>query len=226
MPVPVLTENLHAGAFIVSERQGFYSRDAVTVDASATAMAGTVLGQKGIPADETAVAAPVAGNTGNGTLTMDATAPIAASAIDGVYAVMFLTATAFEVQRPNGVIDGAGVVGTAYNHDLKFVLAAGATAFTAGDRFTVTVLQPDVSAQEFAPLNLTATDGTQIATAVLIYPIGSDEVAAGATVQRTVLAREAEVRAVNLTWPAGATTAQIAEATNQLQRPGVGIILR
>ncbi len=47
----VLTEQLHAGSFIVSERGGFYSRDQITLAAAAAIVAGTVLGKSGIAAD-------------------------------------------------------------------------------------------------------------------------------------------------------------------------------
>ncbi|WP_020175351.1 head decoration protein [Methyloferula stellata] len=69
----------------------------------------------------------------------------------------------------------------------------------------------------FEPLNLSATDGTQIACAILLAPLTADEVVVGATLQKTVIARFAEVRFSDLTWPAGITAAQIEEAQNQLR---------
>lgn len=220
----VLNEQLRAGAFIVSEEENYYSRDAVAVDASAALVAGTVLGQKGIPADEAAVAAAAAGNTGNGVITMDATAPIAPQAVGGVYQVVFRDATHFEVIAPNGVTDGFGVVGATYNGAIKFAIAAGGVAFVEGDRELITVTQADPAALQFEPLNPAATDGTQFAAAVLVHPIDSLEVSAGTTVQKTVLRRQSQVTAADLTWPAGITAAQLAAATEQLAARG--IILR
>jgi hypothetical protein len=217
----VLTEQLHAGSFIVSEKDGFYSRDAVAVDASAPLAAGTVLGKKGIPADESAVVAAAAGNTGNGTLTLDATAPIAAAAQDGIYEVIFLSSTAYEVKAPDGTLVGEAAVGTTFAGSLKFVIAAGSTPFVAGDRFFITVDRPHPGADLYEPLNLLATDGTQIAAAILISRLSADETGVGTVKEKTVLSRLAEVRLADLTWPVGITAAQIAEAENQLRKVGI-----
>lgn len=222
-----LTETLHAASFIVSEEENFYSRDAVVVDASNALVPGTVLGKKGVAAQETATAVAAAGNTGNGAITMDGTAPVAPQALDGVYEVIMRGAGAtapFEVIGPNGISDGVGAVGTTYNGAIKFAIAAGGTAFVLDDRFLVTVSRPDTVADQYEPVNFSGTDGTQKAAAILVYGIDSDEAVANTTVQRTVLRRQSQVRASDLTWPAGATVAQIAEATNQLR--AIGIIPR
>src|ERR1700743_581786 len=103
--MPVLTEAPHPGTFIVSERGGFYSRDAVMIAASQAILPGTVLGVSGNVAAESVTVTPAPGIVGNGVLTLDATAPIRADAIDGVYEVMMLTAGAtadFEVLDPEG----------------------------------------------------------------------------------------------------------------------------
>lgn len=44
MTVPVFTETLHAGGFLVWEEDGYFSREQVTIAASQTLVAGQVLG--------------------------------------------------------------------------------------------------------------------------------------------------------------------------------------
>lgn len=107
MTATVLTEGLHAGAFIVSEaEQGYFSRDQVTVALSQTLVAGQVVGKVGVPAGETSSVAADAGNTGNGVFTLDATNPVAAGAIDGIYRVVCIAVAAnsgtFAVTDPKG----------------------------------------------------------------------------------------------------------------------------
>jgi hypothetical protein len=218
----VLTETIHTGAFIVSEDADspFYSRDQITCDATNALLSGTVLGKQGIPANEAASVAAAAGNVGNGTFTLDATAPVAAAAIDGIYEIILRSAGAtggFEVIDPKGIVVGEGAVGTTFNGPIKFLLADGATHFAMGDRFLVTVARPDLAADKYGPIDLTQSNGLQIASAILIYPVE----AVGGTVQVAGLMRHAEVRLADLTWPAGITNAQKAEAVNQLRARGI-----
>jgi hypothetical protein len=219
-----LTEVEHTGAYIVSERH-FYSRDEITFTnpQSAAIPPGTVIGKVGVAADETAVAAADAGNTGIGVLTMDGTAPIADGAIDGVYQVIARTAGAtgeFEVMDPNGIVVGEGAIGTTFSGPVKFLWADGSTHAVVDDRWLITVARPSGKADLWGPLDLTRSDGMNVAQGVLYELVPANDTA----VQVTATVRESEVRATDLTWPSGATTAQIAEGTNQLQR--AGIILR
>jgi hypothetical protein len=128
-----LFETQHAGAYLVSEHGGFYSRDPITMANVVAAQSGTVIGKIGVPGAETISAAPDPANTGNGVLTLDATAPVAASALDGVYQVVMTGATTFNVAAPSGADLGKGVLGTAFSGPIKFVLAAGGAAFVTGD---------------------------------------------------------------------------------------------
>ena len=222
MTVTVFSEALHPGAFIVSESdQGFRSRDIVTIPASQTILAGQILGRIGVPSLEISSAAAAAGNTGNGTLALDGTAPVSASAIDGVYVVEYLTATTFHVIDPNGKVVDHGVNGATFNNQVKFVITAGGTAFAAGDRFNITVGVVDLGDENFVPLNLSATDGSQNAAAIAIYPVVTGS---GQTAKISAVRRQAEVRQSDLTFPSGATAAQISEIVHQLR--GLGVICR
>ena len=73
-------------------------------------------------------------------------------------------------------------------------------------------------ADEVVALNLSGTDGSQIAAGILVYPITTD----GSTTQEVaVLVRHSEVRASHLTWPVGITAAQKAAAVKQLRAAGI-----
>jgi len=218
----ILTEVLHAGGFIVSEEENFYSRDQITITNTTPLVAGTVISKIGVPANEAVSVAAAAGNVGTGTLTLDATAPIAAGAIDGIYELVLQTgasATAqFELSDPNGIVVGEGAVGTTFNNQLKFLLADGGTHFAVGDRFLITVARPDGVADLWGALDDTQTNGQQIAAGVLF---AGWSVAGSGTQQAVAVVRQAQVRASDLTWPSGFTSAQIAEATHQLRLKGV-----
>src|SRR5262245_26221184 len=139
---PVLTETLHAGAFIVQEMPGFYSRDAISVALSQTIRAGMVIGAVGIVAGITASFVADAGNTGNGVLTL-AAPPASAAVKDGKYTVRFVEPVTnlgnFIVEDPHGVAVGEGVVGTLFDGEVRFTIADGATDFVVNDSFTITV---------------------------------------------------------------------------------------
>jgi hypothetical protein len=56
----------------------------------------------------------------------------------GIYRVVFTSATAFDVYDPTNANIGSGVVGTAFNlAQIGFLITAGATAFVAGDSFSI-----------------------------------------------------------------------------------------
>lgn len=216
-----LTEARHPGTFIIGEEEDHHTRDNILVALSQTLLVGQVLGRRGVIAGVTSSAAADAGNTGNGVFTIDATAPVAASAIDGVYRVVCIAAATnsgtFEVVDPNGVEIGRVVVGATFNNQIKFVVADGSTDFVVGDAFSVTV-GVELSDFEYAALDFTATDGLQNAAAIAVYPITT-----GGSVKGHVagLTRgPAQVRGTDLTWPTG-TAAQIAEGVRQLERRGI-----
>lgn len=215
----MLTEAMHAGAFIVSEEENFHCRDAITIALSQTILCGQVLGRRNIgTAAVTSAVVADASNTGNGVFTLDATAPVGAGAINGDYRVVNELVAAnsgeFVVYNPRGVEIGRVAVGATFNSDIKFVIADGATDFAIGDAFTVSVGIETEGDLEYLPLNLAGTDGTQNAVAIAIYPVTTD----GVTKQKIagLVRGPAQVRAADLTWPAGITAVQKAKAVEQL----------
>lgn len=144
-----------------------FCRDAITVyDAAATLRVGAVLGS--FLATPTGIAAAVAGNTGNGAMgAITATAHKALKV--GIYRVRITKAAAnagdFAVIDPQGDVVGTGTVAVAYSQaGLAFTLADGATDFVVGDSFTIAVS----GTTKYKLVEATATDGTEVASAVLI----------------------------------------------------------
>lgn len=220
-----LNENLHAGAFLVQEMPGYFSRDALTVALSQTILAGMVCGRAGVPGNIVSSAAAAPTNTvGSGALTLDGVAPVAANAKNGKYSIVCIEPATnggiFEVQDPEGAVLGTVAVGATFNNQVKFVIA-DATDFVAGDRFEITVIREDGADEEVKALNLAGADGSEIASVIAVYPVTTD---ASNKKKATFITRQAEVRASDLTWPAGITANQKAAAIEQLRR--VGIILR
>ena len=83
-----------------------------------------------------------------------------------------------------------------------------------------TVLGVQTATGFYAPLNLTATDGSQTPAAIAY---GQHDVTA-ANKQVTVVSRACEVNGSELIWPTGITPTQITTATAALQ--AIGIIAR
>jgi hypothetical protein len=214
----VLSEALHDGGFIASEANGHRSRDSVMLTGGAKVLAGSVLARKTV--GNTASAIAVSGNTGNGTV---GAITVADGSKQGGYTLTVIepaaNAGAFMVEDPDGVNIGHGTVGVAFNAGgLSFTLGDGAIDFGAGDQFRIAV----AGSAKHAPLNLAATDGTQIAAAVLF---ATTDVTAGDK-KALAMVRECEVNASELVWPAGATANQIAAGIAQLATPGRDIIAR
>jgi hypothetical protein len=219
----VFNEARHSGEFILSEAEGKRSRDNGVIALSQTVVPGAVLGATDVPANVTSSAAADAGNTGNGAITLDGTAPVGASAQDGKYrAVCIAVATnsgTFAVFDPQGVEIGRVVVGATFNNQIKFVIADGATDFAVGDAFTISV-GVEMADKQYAVLNPTATDGTQIAAAIAIYGVTTD---GSNTASIAILTNDAEVMGLTLTWPAGITAVQKATAIMQLRQLGIKV---
>jgi hypothetical protein len=75
-------------------------------------------------------------------------------------------------------------------------------------------------ADEVVALNLSGTDGSQIAAGVLVYSVTTD----GSTEKEVaVLVRHAEVRTSHLTWPVGITDTQKTAAVKQLRAAGIQV---
>ena len=96
-----------------------------------------------------ATAGAVSG-TGNGTLTLDATAPLGQGATVGAYTVTCTAAAAdggtFQVKAPDNTVLGTVEVGETFNGPIKFSIADGLTDFAVADAFTVTVAGTSVNA--------------------------------------------------------------------------------
>lgn len=94
-----------------------------------------------------ASAVKAGGNTGTGIVSAGPTVT-PATAINGVYTVTFTGATTFNVFDPNGRALQPGNTAQAYSDGgIGFTITAGATAFVAGDGFTVTVAMLTIPAQ-------------------------------------------------------------------------------
>jgi hypothetical protein len=218
-----LTEALHPGSFIISESPHEHCRDAITIAVSQTILVGQALGRRiAASAAVTSSATADAANTGNGVFTLDGTAPVAAGAKDGAYRVVCVAVATnsgtFEVSDPDGKEIGRVAVGATFNNQIKFAIADGAADFVIGDAFTVQVGVEDGD-YEYLALNLSATDGSQNVAGFAVYPVTTS---GSATAKIAGLVRgPADVRAADLTWPSGATAAQIAEGLRQSERLGI-----
>jgi len=192
-----------------------YRRGGVIKSGSGVLTTGTVLGAVGGSAE---AAAKAGGNTGNGTMTLDATNPVLAGAIDGVYAVTCIAAAAnagtFRVENPNGVVIGDVAVGATFADGVKFVIADGAADFVVGDRFNITV---STAAKKFVPIDFAGADGSEKAAAILIHLAD----ATSADVEAPVLIGAAQIVPSQLVWPEGATADQKKAALAQLAALGI-----
>ena len=218
---PVLNERRHDGGFIVSVANGHRSIDQVEltgIGAITTPLgvngieAGTVLGL----ASGLSFTAPQDGlgaNGGNGVIgSVSITTPAA-----GVATIVLTSATAFTVTDATGAT-ATGTVGTAFSGlGLAFMLTAGTDVFLAGDEFAVNVF---AAGSTYTPVNPLATDGSQIASAILY----GTKYMTSPVISASVVSRACEVNAAELIWPLTATPAQITAATVQLK--SVGILAR
>ncbi len=200
---------VRAGGFMVSEAEGFLSRDAIIVLSGENLMAGHVVGK--IMVGATATSAPGAGNVGIGIM---GAVTAGAAAIPGVYVLRLQTAGAtgqFIVENPNGVEIGTGAVGSAFSAGgLGFTLADGATHFVEDDSFLITVAAGTEKYREYNPAN---TDGSGVPAGILwdnCNATGGDQKAA-------VVNEACEVNAGELTWFSGATVGQQTAALFYMQ---------
>lgn len=212
-----------AAAFILSEASGKRSRGTGVIALSQEFEAGQVLGRIANASGVTVTQAADPGNTaGSGALTL--ASPAYSSRVkEGVYTVTMETVVAnggkFRVEDPAGVHIGDATVGTAFNKEVKFTIA-DANDFVIGDKFTIKV--------EFGPggklykaWNEDATDGSEVAAAIAIYPVKTDGSSTEAT---AIFERDGEVNGKELDFSGTATEAEIDAAIDQLAQ--VGIIVR
>lgn len=120
---------------------------------------GTIIGRQ---SNVSLIPVPGTTNTGNGTI---GGITQGASPETGPYTLSALSPTSFSVTDPEGVALGNATVGTGFtNAELNFTITAGATAFVAGDSFTLIHFRSDGN---FIACVKTATDGSQNPVAVL-----------------------------------------------------------
>ncbi|MCO7569376.1 head decoration protein [Pseudomonas chlororaphis] len=121
---------------------------------------GTVLGQQTVNPVQ---ATPGTGNTGNGTL---GAISVGSAVETGIYSLLATSATVFKVTNPEGVVLGNATAGTPFTSaEIALTITAGATAFVAGDRFTVNVFD---AVGAYVACVRTATDGSQTPIAILV----------------------------------------------------------
>lgn len=153
--------------------------------ASGTLPRGSVLG---MVSSLNAIAEPGASNTGNGTIG----GVSANGALAGAYVLTATAATTFSVTDPEGNVLPPATVGTAYSQSgIGFTLTAGATAFVAGDTFTIEI-EDAVGTYKLSVK--TATDGSQVPSAILA---DYADASAGPVTAGAYVAAEVNARALN-----------------------------
>lgn len=163
------------------ERQIWTEPDTIA-EAVAEVAQYTVLGRVAaadIDESTIAVGAPAFTGTGNGVLTK-ATPAFGTGVQIGTYSVNLVEVTTdagkFEVIRPDGTSDGFAVVGVAYDGQVKFTIADGATDFSGAAKFTLAVTADgDAAAGKLVKCVRTATDGSQVPVAIAAYAVDATE---------------------------------------------------
>lgn len=188
-----------------------YRREGTIASGAGVCTTGMVLGKV---ASAAAVAVALGGNTGDATIAMDATAT-AAGVKPGVYAVTVIDPAAdggtLQVEGPDGVVIGTGVVGTLFDDVVRFTVTDGATDLVAGDQFAITVAE---GSGEYVPIDFAAIDGSQNAAAILLNGVD----ATSAAKRTAILIGEAQIVENQITWPSGATSNQKTAALAQLAK--------
>jgi len=217
----VLTQNPTMGDLLKWEDNPNFSRESGTLATNgAKLLLGTVLGRGRVSGTVTVSAAVAdATNTGNGTLTLAGTPYVAGSVKEGNYRATYLSATKFQVSDPSGKPIGEGSNGVAYTGPgIAFTLAAGGTAFVAGDSFVIPVSIAG-NAGKLYPWDPTASDGTEDVEGVLLQ----DTDVTSADQPCMYLRREALVSQNALLWKSGLTAAQISDGIAALGRRGIAV---
>ncbi len=215
----VKTEPVRAGDWLKWEQDDAalrYSRDLMTVLSGQNLASGTVVGKVKVG---TVTAAAAAGNTGDGTI---GTLSAGTGAKDGVYKVTFIEPGTdlgtFEVEDPDGVVVGTGVVGTAFAGEVNFTITDGAADFVAGDQFDVTVAAGTGKVKASPD---TASDGSEVAVGILLNAVD----ASAEDTKGVIIARDAIVSRAALTYDATVNDAA-KRAAKKTQLEALGIEVR
>jgi hypothetical protein len=211
------TEGRHPGEFLLSEAHFHRSRETVNIPESQNFQPGTVLGKRAVVAGVVSTPLAAVGNTGNATIAMGAP-PVTSKVVDGRYKGIAVTATTVRWEDPNGKEIGVSTHGAAFaKGGVKFTITAGGTPNVANDEFYVDV-EADATDFEWLPLNLAATDGTEVAAGVPFY---GTVTAVGETAQIAAVVRSAEVKGPMIIWPGSITASQKADAIQALALTGI-----
>lgn len=211
----VLTEGARVGAAIMSEANLHRSRENCPVGAETTILVNGLMGRKAVPADVTVTQA-FAG-TGNGVMT-PASPAVSSKVKDGTYKIIFTAAASdagsFKVEDPTGKEIGIGSVGVAFNKEIKFTIADGATDFVVGDTFDFIVAADSPGDFVYVAYDPAGTDGSEVPVGYSIYGAvtGEEE-----TTETAGLVRECELNGNCIAWPEGITAAQKADALQALE---------
>lgn len=214
----ILNESAHAGGFIASLAAKTRSMQNVVILAGSGAArvltAGMIVGRS--IASPTATAVAKTGNIGNGAM---GAITVFGQAKLGRYFLRIHTASAnaggFHVWDPAGLFVGSGNVAALFNQGgLSFTLADGATDFVAGDAFEILIS----GSHKYAQLSAADTTGYQDAAGVLLADVTAPD---GVDAKGAIVARDAEVTAAELVWPAGVSAAFKASRLIQLEQLGI-----
>jgi len=204
----ILYENDRLGDIVKSELDPEYSRSVVTVASGQDVALGAVLGKILFSAPATGTAGT---NTGDGTC---ASVTAGKKAEVGTYSLTCLSVdgadSGWKVVTPSGVRLDDAAAGAAYeSSQINFTITAGATAFVAGDVFTIAVA---AGSGKVKAIDFDATDGSQIA-----YGIAYDDYdATSGDMDGVAIAREAVVIGDKLVWPDDAASDQKVAALAEL----------
>lgn len=126
----------------------------------------------------------------------------------------------YQVIRPDGVVDGIGTIGSAYNGGINGTLADGANDWLVGDVVPIVVAYA-TDAVEYVPHDPALTNGGQYAAAILFHPI--DATSADVKTAGTVRG-PATINLNMLTFKSGITANQKAEAVQALRDKGMAVL--
>lgn len=215
-----LNEGRHPGEAILSEAEFLRSRSEVTAAASQTIQPNGLLAKKAVAAG--VVVTQAFAGTGNGVLTV-ASPAVSSKVKDGAYTATLVTAAAnggtFRVDDPNGKTIGNATVGQAFDKEIKFTIADGATDFALGDLFTITVAA-DAEDYQFVAFNPDGTDGSETPVAYSIYGVTTG---VGETKKTAVIDTSAQLNGHCIAWPDAISDAKKADAIQALNAVGIKV---
>lgn len=209
--------------FLLSEANGYRSRQNIVIAASQTLQAGAIIAMLSIGA-LSAAAAAVAGNTGAATIT--ASPAVAVGTPTGVYKLTAISTgatAAFLLESPTGIQLGEAITGTAATIAGigPFTITDAGTDPAIGDQFTITVTDAAHADEgKWVKHDPEGTNGSQIVGGVLYDAVTTG---AGETADAVGIVRDAEVIFARLVFDDHDTTekAAVVSALNAM-----GVVVR